>query len=159
MGAAMALLRYRAHRCGSIAKTMNPDGTPAALTISFRDEPARLSAGRFDFDSFRALAAPFQDQTELLTDTGWWRAPAGTPVLEATLRPKLPLDPRQVLNLKRDLSPRDDKPGLCFDLTSGKSQFWSGGNGVQATGACREFHGSDPIWRWWQQTDRPNTEG
>lgn len=142
-----------------IAKTMNPDGTPAALTISFRDEPARLSAGRFDFDSFRALAAPFQDQTELLTDTGWWRAPAGTPVLEATLRPKLPLDPRQVLNLKRDLSPRDDKPGLCFDLTGGKSQFWSGGNGVQATGACREFHGSDPIWRWWQQTDRPNAEG
>ncbi|PKQ10943.1 MAG: hypothetical protein CVT70_16905 [Alphaproteobacteria bacterium HGW-Alphaproteobacteria-1] len=142
-----------------IAKNVNPDGTPTALTFSFRDEPARLSAGRFDFDSFRALAAPFPDQTELLTDTGWWRAPAGTPLLEATLRPKLPLEPRQVLTLKRDLSPRDDTPGLCFDLGTGKSQFWSGGNGLQATGACRDFHGSDPIWLWWQQTDRPNAVG
>jgi hypothetical protein len=142
-----------------ISKNVNPDGTPAALTFSFRDEPARLSAGRFDFDSFRAIAAPFPVQTELLTDTGWWRAPAGTPLLEATMRPKLPLDPRQVVTLKRDLSPRDGTPGLCVDLDGGKSQFWSGGNGVQATGACREFHGSDPIWRWWQQTDRPNAEG
>ena len=142
-----------------IAKTMNSDGTPAALTFSFRGEPARLSAGRFDFDSFRALAAPFTDQTEFLTDTGWWRATAGTPLLEATSRPKLPLNPREVVALKRDLSPRDGALGLCVDLASGKSQFWASGTSVQASGACREFRGSDPIWRWWQQSDHPNAEG
>lgn len=142
-----------------VVQDVDAKGSVQAIGITFRDEPARLAAGRFDFDAFRAIAAPFNGRTELLSDTGWWRAPSGVPLLATTERPKSPqLSPREVLRLTADRSTRSDAVGLCLGLPGGKSLWWDGGSAVEATAACREIRGNDPLWIWWDIDGEPRAE-
>ena len=127
-----------------------------ATQITFLREPARLAAGRFDFDAFRAVAAPFSGRTELLAETGWWRAPAGVPRLSETRRVQSgQLAFRDVRAMTRDRSQRSDALGLCLALPGGKALWWDGDTGVEAVPQCREDRGRDPLWRWWSLDDAP----
>ena len=129
-------------------------GDVQATQITFRGEPARLAAGRFDFDALRAVAAPFSGLTELLTETGWWRAPSGVPQLSQTHRVQsAQLAFRDVRAMTRDRSQRSDAFGLCLALPGGKALWWDGDSGVEATAHCREVRGRDPLWSWWRLDD------
>lgn len=135
------------------------DGRSAGIALRFRDEPARLSAGRFDFDDWQAVAAPFDGQIELITASGWWRAPVATLNLAGTIRHgSLPVDARQVRGASLDRSRRDDEPGLCLDLPAGGSRFWNGHDGLEAGGACRAYRGRDPLWTWWSTDEGPRAD-
>lgn len=139
-----------------VEQHLDAQGDVKATQIAFQGEPARLAAGRFDFDAFRAIAAPFSGQTELLTETGWWRAPSGVPRISETLRVQSgQLAFRDVRAMTRDRSPRSDALGLCLTLPGGKALWWDGAAGVEATAHCREDRGRDPLWRWWQVDDAP----
>jgi peptidoglycan hydrolase-like protein with peptidoglycan-binding domain len=132
------------------------DGAPAALAFTFRDEPARLGAGRFDFDTLREIAAPFAGRIELLTDSGWWHSGSRDLALRDTERPALPLAPRSVAGFTLDLSRRNGAAGLCLTLDDGTGQFWAGGStGLEAAGTCREDRGRDALWQWWQEGGKP----
>jgi len=139
----------------SASASYGADGLPASVAFTFRDEPARLGAGRFDFDTLQGIAAAFADKLELLTDSGWWRAKAGDPALRDTVRPDAPLDPRAVAGFSRDLSRRTGDSGLCLSAADGKGQFWSGGNALEAAGTCREDRGHDALWQWWHEVGQP----
>lgn len=140
----------------SAAADYGPDGAPVSLTFTFRDEPARLGAGRFDFDSLQQIAAPDAGRIELLTDSGWWRSAKPDLALAGTDRPTLSLDPSSVAGFALDLSARNGASGLCLTFADGKAQFWTGGtSGLEATGLCRDDRGRDPLWQWWQADDKP----
>jgi hypothetical protein len=140
----------------SAAADYGPDGAPVSLSFTFRDEPARLSAGRFDFDSLQQIAAPDAVGIELLADSGWWRSAKPDLALAGTERPALSLDARSVAGFTLDLSVRSGAAGLCLTFTDGKAQFWQGGSsGLETTGLCREDRGRDPLWQWWQADDKP----
>lgn len=142
----------------SVTSKVGPDGKAQGVSFAFRDEPARLAGGRFDFDAFQALAAPFEGMVDLVTDSGWWRAPVAGLALDATERSTLPLDPRDVEALSADRSRRSGARGLCLQI-GGTAQFWSGGAGLENTGLCREDRGQDPLWHWWQEGGLPKAEG
>lgn len=142
-----------------VVQDVDAMGNVRSMGITFRDEPARLAAGRFDFDAFRAIAAPFEGRTELLSDTGLWRAPSGVPLLASTERPQSPqLSPRDVSGVSSDRSARNGAMGLCLGLPGGKSLWWNGGSAVEATAACREVRGNDPLWSWWDIGGQPQAE-
>jgi hypothetical protein len=131
------------------------DGLPQAVEFTFRDEPARLGAGRFDFDTLQEIAAPFEGQIEMLTDSGWWRAPVTDPALRGTLRPAAPVPPRTVTGFAQDLSRRSGEPGLCLTTDDGKAQFWAQGAALEAASACRDDRGRDGLWQWWSEAAQP----
>lgn len=153
-GAARARILVDAPPLWQVEQDLDAQGDVQATRITFQGEPARLAAGRFDFDAFRAIAAPFSGLTELLTETGWWRAPAGVPRLSETRRVQSgQLAFRDVRAMTRDRSQRSDALGLCLALPGGKALWWDGAAGVEATAHCREVRGRDPLWRWWRQED------
>lgn len=142
-----------------VVQDVDAMGNVRSMAITFRDEPARIAAGRFDFDALRSIAAPFEGRTELLSGTGWWRAPSGVPLLASTERPQSPqLSPRDVSSVSSDRSARSGATGLCLGLPGGKSLWWNGGSTVEATAACREIRGSDPLWIWWDIDGLPQAE-
>jgi hypothetical protein len=131
------------------------DGLPQAVEFTFRDEPARLGAGRFDFDTLQEIAAPFDGKIEMLTDSGWWRAPVTDPALRGTLRPAAPVAPRTVTGFAQDLSRRSGEPGLCLTTDDGKAQFWAQGAALEAASTCRDDRGRDGLWQWWLDDAQP----
>lgn len=143
----------------SITATFGTDGKARAISVLFRDEPARLSGGRFDFDAFRAIAAPFGVTADLLADSGWWRAPSDALRLDATVRAGLPFDPRRVTGLTDDRSRRNGERGLCLKVGDDAGQFWGGGTSLESAGRCREARGKDPLWRWWDEGGKAQAEG
>lgn len=140
----------------SVTADYGADGAPVALPFTFRDEPARLGAGRFDFDSLQQIAAPFAGGVELLTDSGWWRSGRDDLALDTTGRPDLPLVARDVAGFALDLSRRSGAAGLCLGFADGGARFWPGeGAGLEAAGICRETRGDDGLWQWWHEGEMP----
>jgi hypothetical protein len=132
------------------------DGAPVSVSFTFRDEPARLGTGRFDFDSLQQIAAPFGNEVELLTDSGWWRSTRADLGLEGTRRPDLALNPRSSVGFGLDLSRRSGAAGLCLTFDDGKAIFWAGGTaGLESAGACREDRGRGGLWQWWHEEEKP----
>lgn len=139
-----------------VEQGFDAQGAAGPVQITFQGESVRLAAGRFDFDDLSAVAAPFQGQTELLTQTGWWRAPSGVPRLADTRRVRSEqLRPRDVRSLSRDRSSRDGAIGICLSLPSGKSLWWDGDARVETSAQCREMRGRDALWDWWRSDDAP----
>ncbi len=135
------------------------DGLPQSVAFTFRNEPARLGAGRFDFDTLQEIAAPFGGQIEMLTDSGWWRAPVADAALRKTLRPAAPVPPRTVTGLAQDLSRRSGEAGLCLTTDDGRAQFWAQGAALEAASACRDDRGRDRLWQWWNEGGQPHAAG
>lgn len=143
----------------SVTARFGSDGKVQGVTFAFRDERARLAGGRFDFDAFQALAAPFEGTADLITGSGWWRAPVAGLSLDATERSTLPIDPRDVKGISADRSRRNGAIGLCLQIEGGAAQFWGGGAGLEDASLCREDRGQDPLWNWWQEEGLPKAEG
>lgn len=139
----------------TVRQEVDAAGNPVLVSILFRDEPTGIAAGRFDFDTWRSVAAPLAGMAEILTDSGWWRAPADRPDLERTVRPALPVDPRAVAALTRDAAAADGAAGLCIALPGGENRFWPGQGALTAVEGCREAHGADGLWHWWQTAEGP----
>ena len=124
--------------------------TSGTVALRFRGEPARLTAGRFDFDTFRAIALPFPDRIETLTASGWWRLDANAPGLAATRRPGAGFDAAKVSLLTHARWPGADDAGasaLCLRQADGKALLWDGARGRQAAETCDADRGQSGPWR------------
>lgn len=125
-----------------------------AIELTFRDEPARLVDGRFDFDAFATAAVPFAGTLEMATQSGWWRVAAEAPGLAQTTRPPASFDPATVKDLSHDRM--TDGTGtvkgpaaLCVRLADGAARLWDGDQTQRATETCRWDRGDAGSWHLW----------
>jgi hypothetical protein len=125
-----------------------------AIELTFRDEPARLVDGRFDFDAFATVATTFSGTLEMATQSGWWRVAAEAPGLDQTTRPPASFGPATVKELSHDRM--TDGTGtvkgpaaLCVRLASGAARLWDGDQTQRATQTCRWDRGDAGSWHLW----------
>lgn len=128
------------------------DGRPGQVAVTFRNEPARLDGGRFDFDSVSQIRSFVPGTLEVLTDNaGWFRSSGGGLGLASMARPANDRIDRR--GVRRIAVARDEDGGrrLCLSGGQGQGVLLDGELvAVARTGACRDDRGGDGVWRYEQ---------
>ena len=136
-------------------KIDNSPGTMPFVNINFKGEKINLGAGRFDFDEFKSIAAPYKN-LEIVGVNGWWQNPLNQLGINVSRRNKIIPDPSKIISVSQDTSPENIKePILCL-LDESKAIHLYTDETLKTVDSCGYWTGSDSFWTY-RQIDENST--
>lgn len=121
-------------------------GQGAFSVIEMQGETAGLAAGRFTFDEYRDLAAPF-GRLAVVTSDGLREYPARTLALSAASRPDFVAIPQGINGAHHDRDTADGSARLCLSTETGAINYTQDG-APERVEECRSWRGQDGIWSY-----------
>jgi len=133
------------------------DETPGSdpdFRISFRDSEVSLSAGRFDLDEYRTVAAPFANRLSLVAGHGLWEHPVERLGLHEGIRPADIPDAETVTSATSDKAQTSSAPLLCLQRGgAGISVTYTQSGEPSQVEACADWRGADALFYYRQIAD------
>ena len=120
-------------------------GEPGRIEVELRGELLNLTSGRFDADDLLSIGSVEGTTLDLATGRGWYRAPAQSPGLLLSRRPKVRPEER-VTTIDVDRAESGER-FLCLGSGRAWRVRYDTANGTLEPRSCGEFAGQSGLWQ------------